>query len=411
MQKIQLVTYFPESLKKYGQEVEISDFNNLKSLDNYDINIFDLSNEAIWVNESNIADKPQTRIWLSSDFESIKTMVDNSKKAYILFCLPPNVKFKCKDYSDISYHELKNNLSIFKKILEQIIPLNDVNIVYENTFTEIDKNLVEASFYFTNDNYDKITFSKDSEKVTSIEFEKIIISSLQIINAENIDLLFGYLELIGLSNNQTNIPEWVYKYNFNDDELQNNKIQQAKEQIKIQKEIIEQANQKLQENLYFKSILYTNSDELVGVVFEIIENIFDVSLHDFNDEKKEDFLFKKDGTTYIGEIKGVTSNVKYEHISQLEVHFSKYLDKLQEEGSEEKIKKILIMNYERNRDVVKRNEINQMQIDLAIKNETLIIDTNTLLKIYEKILNGTFTKEQVTKYLTHNSGMIDIDKI
>ena len=161
----------------------------------------------------------------------------------------------------------------------------------------------------------------------------------------------------------------------------------------------------------YKSILYNNSDALVEVVFEILEFIFDISLDEFNDEKKEDFLFKKDAITYIGEIKGVTSNIKYEHISQLEVHYSKYLDKLQESNTTEEIKKILIMNYERTKDINTRDEINQMQIDLAIKNETLIIDTKTLLTLYERLLQGKITKDKVINYIKANSGIINLEEI
>ena len=97
------------------------------------------------------------------------------------------------------------------------------------------------------------------------------------------------------------------------------KVENAKEQIKKEKEKIDKANTILERNLHYKSILYTNSDELVSVVFEIIEDLFDISLKEFKDEKKEDFNFKKDGITYIGEIKGVTSSVKNEHISQLKI--------------------------------------------------------------------------------------------
>lgn len=128
-------------------------------------------------------------------------------------------------------------------------------------------------------------------------------------------------------------------------------------------------------------------------------------------KKREDFLFKKEDTTYIGEIKGVTSNVKYENISQLEVHYSKYLDKLQEINTTENIKKILIMNYERKKDILLRDEINQMQIDLAKKNETLIIDTRSLLSVYENILQGKLERSKVIDYIKNNSGLIELDKI
>ena len=103
--------------------------------------------------------------------------------------------------------------------------------------------------------------------------------------------------------------------------------------------------------------------------------------------------------------------IKYEHISQLEVHYSKHLDDLQELNKTEQIKKILIMNYERTKDISLRDDINQMQIDLAIKNETLIIDTKSLLTLYERGLQGKVSNSTIVKYIVNNSGLIDINKI
>ena len=69
------------------------------------------------------------------------------------------------------------------------------------------------------------------------------------------------------------------------------------------------------------------------------------------------------------------------------------------------------MNYERKKDILLRDEINQMQIDLAKKNETLIIDTKALLSIYEKILQGKLEKSKVIDYIKNNSGLIELDKM
>lgn len=52
-----------------------------------------------------------------------------------------------------------------------------------------------------------------------------------------------------------------------------------------------------------------------------------------------------------------------------------------------------------------------MQIELAEKNNTLIIDTKSLLTIYEKLLQGILNKSQVIDYIKSNSGIIDIEKI
>ena len=411
MKKIQLVTYEPSKFNDYDIKIDIRDFNKLEALDNYEINVIDLSSIEIWTNKGTTENKPSLNSKMSSDFASIKKMISNSKKSKIIICLPQNLNYHWKYFDEFYNLQLKDMLSTFSKILSQLIPIEGFNIVYENSTTVIESEYIKASFYFDNDEFEKLTISKDSEKITSISSENIIMTSLNIIQSTNSSILDNYLHGIGLLNDDVEYPEWLYKYSFNDDDIQNNNIQQAKEQIKIQKDIIEQSNKKLQDNLRYKSILYNNSAALVEVVFEIIEYIFDISLSDFNDEKREDFLFKKDSITYIGEIKGVTSNVKYENISQLEVHYSKYLDKLQEEGATEQIKKILIMNYERTKDIILRDDINQMQIDLAIKNSTLIIDSKTLLIIYERLLQGKITKNKIIDYIKSSSGIVDLNKL
>jgi len=413
MKKIQLITYNPDKLKEYGGNIDISDFNTLNALDNYEINVFDLTDSQMWFNKSNSGSEPSKKYCImSADFKSIKQMLVNSKKSKNIICLPQNVYYHCKYYAETYSYQLKDMIPKLIEILGQLIPIADIEIIYENSVTQINLSLVDSSFYIKNENYTKLTFSKDSEKTTSISYnDNLIITTLSLIKKDEPIILFDYLREIGLIDDKIAYPEWLYKYNFNDDEIQNNNIESAKEQIKIQKDIIDKSNQKLQENIRYKSILFNNSDALVDVVFEILEYVFDISLVDFNDEKREDFLFKKDSVTYIGEIKGVTTNVKYEHISQLDVHYSKYLDKLQEKGVTENIKKILIMNYERTKDISLRDEINQMQIELAKKNETLIIDTKTLLTLYERLLQGKITKDKVINYIKDHSGILDLDKI
>ena len=48
------------------------------------------------------------------------------------------------------------------------------------------------------------------------------------------------------------------------------------------------------------------------------------NLSTFVDEKKEDFIIKKENITFVGEIKGINSNVGYNNISQAERHKSEY---------------------------------------------------------------------------------------
>ncbi len=410
MKKIQLITNNPSKLTNYDKNITINNFNNLKALDDYDINIFNLNCDNMWENKSTTDSKPTLEMKLSSDFRSIHKMIINSNKSINIICLPQNLYYRWRCYSDNKSEQLKDMIPVHIQHLKQLIPLDSLNIIYENSETLIETYNINASFYMDKSDYEPITYSNNSNKITTIKKDKLIVTTLEIIN-NNYDVLLSYLVSIKVIEKIKEYPEWIYKYYFNDDEIQNANIDAAKEQIKIQKEIIENANKKIQENLHYKSILFTNSNELVNVVFEILEQIFDISLSDFNDAKKEDFLFKKNDITYIGEIKGVSSNVKYEHISQLDVHYSKYLDYLQENNLQEKIIKILIINYERTKDISLRDEINEMQIELAEKNKTLIIDTKSLLYLYEMILNNKIKKESIVNYINKKVGLINISDI
>lgn len=411
MKKIQFITYSEGKYSNYNKDFQISNLNNLKALDNYDINVIDLSSENIWRNREHNQSVPTERTVVTSDFRSIQAMINNSQKNITIICLPQNINYYCKFYSANHYYQLKDMIPVFTKILEQLIPFIGVGLTYENNITQIANREIESSFYFNEMSFSNLTRSKDSNKVTTIKHKNIILTTLNLIDKQNSNILLDFLSEIGLNEEQTNLPKWLYDYEFYDDRMLKEDINKAMQEIEKQNDIIKNAEEKIQKNMHFKSILVTQSNELVSVVFEILENIFGVSLEDFKDEKKEDFLIKKDNITYIGEIKGVTSNVRYENISQLDVHYSKYMDKLQDEGRTEKIKKLLIMNYERNKEIDQRNNINQMQIDLAVKNNTLIIDTKNLLMIYDKILQGTLRKEDVVSYFTEKSGIVELDKI
>ena len=162
----------------------------------------------------------------------------------------------------------------------------------------------------------------------------------------------------------------------------------------------------LRENARIKSILYTNGDELAEVVFSILEKILACDLSEFVDEKKEDFLIKKDEYTIIGEIKGVTSNIKSEHISQVDVHYHGYLDKLAEESKCENVYQVLIMNPFRNKPLSERDPVHDTQILLAERNGCLIIETVTLLKLYEKLIAGEIDVTTCEKLFTEKSGIL-----
>ena len=77
--------------------------------------------------------------------------------------------------------------------------------------------------------------------------------------------------------------------------------------------------------------------------------------------------------------------VANKNVSQLDVHVQSYLDKLQEEGKEENVKGLLIVNHQRNKPLKDRQEVHEHQRNLVTRNGSLIIETQTLLKYLKNI--------------------------
>lgn len=410
MKKIQIITYNPKNFSCLDQGIDINNFNNLKSLDNYEINVFDLNNDRIWIDRSKNEGAPTGDLVLSNDLISIEKMIFNRRETKILVCLPQNLNYTYEYYDKKYFCELKNIINVMKSVLKQITNVDINDLYYENTYTEINGMNIQGAFVFP-DYEDSITKSKDSRKNTTINKYDIIFTALNLFEEKNTDVLVEFLKHIGVIDKPIEYPKWLQEYKFNDDQQLQDTIENAEAEIKKLNQKIFDSKNKLDENMKYKSILVTNSDELTKVIYEILEYIFEINLSTFVDEKKEDFLFDKEDICYIGEIKGVTSNIKSEHISQLDVHYYALQDRLEEDGIQKKIKKILIMNYERNREISNRNEVHKTQIELASRNNTLIIDTLNLLQLYEKLLKGNISKQEAIDYINSKIGLFNVLEI
>lgn len=247
-------------------------------------------------------------------------------------------------------------------IINKIIPQNIANnweLTYENTNTVINGKEYSAAFYFSTSFEKNILFSKGGAKPTAICYtERLFFSSLDL----SIDSfsLKDFFTAIGIEHSETQIPQWLVDLKCLDDEEQLEVVTENQQIIIEAKNKIDVAKEKLDKNLKYKSILVTNGDELVSVVFDILEQILYYDLSEFEDEKREDFSIKKDDITYIGEIKGITSNVKSENVAQVERHYQAYMDELQEKGLSENVKQLLIINPFRTKDIAIRDEVHEI---------------------------------------------------
>lgn len=405
---IQVITYDGNNKCYQGEFVEQYSFHDIRSLDEYSINIIDLNNKNIWVNNKD----NKSSLNCIADLKSISSMIANSRTAKIIILLPQNLKYSY-DYAVHRYgqnktyiiDELKNMLGeLVGHILKQLYPaIVHTPLEYENTKTIIRNKEYPASFYFSNVS-DARFRSNMSEKATVLMRGNVVLSTLEI---KDYDSLFVFLDELCLLDKREEEPEWLANIRMFDDIVQDAIIADKKEEINAAKQVIDQANMVLEKNKRMKSVLYTNGDELVQVVFEILEELLGCDLSQFVDLKKEDFLFTIEDTTFIGEIKGVNSNVKNPNITQLEVHYQDYCEE-HDDIPEEKIKALLIINHQKSKPIGEREPIMERQINLAKRNGSLIIETYTLLQILEKYRNGDMSRKEILNRFIESTGVLSV---
>lgn len=403
---IQILNYSGENRKLCGNGVKINSIHDAESLDSHEINVIDLTDKYIWRNEGN-----NTRSINSiADLKSLSIMLSNSYKSKNVILLPQNLKFLSSMGYDNKYfheYELKDMIGDIKEILGKLYtPIQNLNLVYENTQSQIENKNLLASFYFNVEGENVLTRSIGSLKPTTIILNEMVISTLLI---ENYEELIAFLRTTKLVEDKQEVPVWMEEIKMFDDNIQLQIIEKNNETIKDANDSISKAMEVINKNKRYKSILYTNGDELVEVVFEILKEMLGCDLSDFYDKKREDFKFEIGGKTFIGEIKGITPNVKKANISQLDVHVQEFLDENKDIKGD--VVALLIINHQRNKSLEDREPVMEDQIKLAERNGSLIVETITLLKLFEQYLNKVKTREECITILEKNKGLLRIYKI
>lgn len=415
---IQIITYDINKYSEYSDKLyKISKLGEIQALDDFEICVIDLCNKDLWRYTAGST----SNINSYKDLLTLKEAILHCKKCRILVVLPQNIEFWYnRQYVSNGRYEYKNYTKlkdIQKDVMDilknYLINFQLMSITYEKTITMIGKTKVSADFnllHYSESNFEPITFSSNSNKVTTVKESKYTITTLNILEDEEILKKF-IKEYCKDEEQKEEIPEWIDNIEFFDDEeLKENKNKNLTK-INELKVCNKEIDTKLNKNLEYKSILYTNGNELVKVVLEMLDEMLEYDSSEFVDEKREDFLIKKEDITFVGEIKGLSSAVKNENVSQLDVHVQSYLDELQEEGTEEKVKGLLIINHQRNKTIEERQEVHEHQRKLATRNGSLIIETQTLLKMFEEYKQGNMTKEECKKLFEDKIGLLEIKNI
>ncbi|MBR3620299.1 MAG: hypothetical protein IKN56_02235, partial [Clostridia bacterium] len=318
------------------------------------------------------------------------------------------------NYSDYSHRflksiQIKDSLIRSNSIFSGVIPENILaafRLTYGLDKTKCNNSILDSEFIFCNHSANVLSKTQYSEKDTTVSlFNSLILTTLQFSFTNN--ELTDFLLEIGLLKIKEDYPEWLISLEAFDDKCIKETIKENELLIENAQETIEKCRTKLDINMKYKSILIETGQNLVDVVFEMLEEMLEVDLSKFVDTKKEDFRFTAKNITFLGEIKGLTSNVKSTNIAQTNNHYFSY--KESDDYHEEEIKRLLIINPLRDKPIEEREPINEEQISLAYSYDCLIITTEKLLKLYEKYKEGTISSSQIFDSIIKSKGLFDCE--
>ena len=402
--KIQLITFNKKEQITSLNTVVKSFFSDSISFSEFDLNIISLQDKDIW----KVKEKSVGLVSCKNDLLTLNQQIKNTDRPTIVF-LPQNYTYYYDRLSSGKYYynePLKDVIdevcySTINNCILDGVNLHHFELFFENSKTIISNTEVNATFSISS-NGKGLTFSKASNNKTTIQLSKNCFLSSLNLSELNID---DYLNEIGLVKESIDIPEWVKDYSFFDDNVLQKALDQKEKQLALVEESIKEIKQKIDSNLRYKSILVDTGDGLVKTCFEMLQEILECDLSKYVDEKKADFIIKKESITFVGEIKGISSNVKRGNISQVQRHCADYQDKLDEDEKTENVKGLLIITYQREKALNDREPIHVNVIEDAKKNDILIVTTDEFLKLFEQFLKGEKTSTEKTEEFKSQTGL------
>lgn len=392
--KIQIISDENRYFNIDTENTTLSIINRFSDLEAFNYTLIDLNHNKLWN-----YNKKQNKF---EEDTNIKTLTDSIKENdKIIIILPSNKEYRLIDiFSEPK--QIKNDTSIITKFLNDYFGIEEITLAYGVNKTIINDKEIRSDFYFQYTSNFKILTKNTISKPTTIQRRNYVLTTIQLSYGDDIK------NFINKISNQSveNIPNWFDEIEMFDDKEQKLQIEENEHKIKLLEEDITNAENKLKENNYYKSILYKQDKPLVKVVFKMLEEMLNYDLSNFKDIYNEDFLLEFDDVTFIGEIKGVNSNVKNKHLSQLDDHVSDREDYLKKNNLEENIKPLLIENTFIETKPSERKEVDDATIEKAKeKYQSLIITSIHFLELYQTFKNGEITTEEIKNRFKDEIGL------
>ena len=200
--KIQFIEYPPIMRDKF-KEIKLSQFNNFHSLDSFDYNFISLN-----ISEILKYTRSSQTFHYDKDFETLKINLEDSSQCKNIVILPQNLKVS-------NYGMVKNKLEIVYQYIRRFYPLKQLQLIFGKNTTMIKEKEFQADFYLSDlPSTCKILTKNSNNKITSIEYENIIYTTLDFKSTEDLLTFIKFYEEL---NDDIEAPSWFSEVDMFDD--------------------------------------------------------------------------------------------------------------------------------------------------------------------------------------------------
>ena len=403
MTRIQFITFDPKNSILFEEDgIVLANYGRARVFDEFGINVVNLQISKIWECKSRV----HQSINCSRDLGSLGRIRSNSRKSTTIVLLPQDEVFKYNFSSTFDRYDSHTRIKyMLSDVTNHILkPLCGTSYELEPGVSSTLLNGREYESDFTIRLVNKvgsIACENVGGQATVIKIRNLYLCTIKI---SSYKALYDLLEELGLRDSKNEpIPGWLTDIPFRNEFEIKKDIVKKRGQIEKLSEECKKQEAILEENERFKSILCAKDAALENIVREMLAEVLDTP-NDFQDKNEEDFRYAQDGRIFLFEIKGSTRNLKREQITKTDSHIQMYLDANEDNKLAVQPKGVLIFSGQIEKPPLERAPYPGDQIKLAKRNEIVVVSAEIFLLIYEGIMDGLLTKEELLDLLWSRKG-------
>ncbi|MDR1795461.1 MAG: hypothetical protein LBR25_08715 [Erysipelotrichaceae bacterium] len=409
MGAVQLITLNQQIQERFSgiNGLEICGLQDFRDLDSFSLNIFDMSSPGLWENDTDSTRGINSKALLAQ----FKPLIQLSKGTNIVIALPQNQMF----YSGFSFAdfagtkqfvhqtELKDMIPDLHRILVEVLYTIQHRIVYAPARLEVENQFLSADFALSQASQpigeELLNFNEEQAAVVRYP-DGVVLTTLDVL--ESPPTLQAFLVFLEKENAENvALPNWLDEVDvLNDKELRAEQIR-IENEIKLLRNQLAAVQREQKNNTQLKTLLISSGDTLSKQAGRMLAEMAGSDAIINQAERRISCA----QCSLIWSAQSSKGEAKPQFISELFNQVMQEEGRLSDQGLEENVKGLLVLNDHYDTLISERPPLAQRIIDIAERNQILVLPASSLLILYNSYLTKAKSSEEIMTRLGSESGL------